>query len=150
MRHLSIDPNQIDYSAKRRRYSDYDFKNPDDVKEYVKSLKRSRLHDDAQFVDKDINKKRTDETADQGREWEQQYLYGFDASGRPTPDVESSLLATKGLKCHDGPSKGDIEVQIFAGDNGPGSGCVKLIGPRNYWGRGQHAQFLVPFVNVGE
>lgn len=147
MRHLSIDPKQIDYSAKRRRLSDYDFKDPADVKEFVKSLKRSRLSYSAQFVD---NKKRTDETADQGREWEQQYLYGSDTSAPSFPDSDSSLLAAKGLKCHDGPAKGDIEVQIFAGDNGPGSGCVKLIGPRNYWGRGQHAQFLVPFVNIGE
>ena len=94
-------------------------------------------------------RKRTQASAIEGREWEQQYYQGCSTRDFSGLGCGWYLLGTPRFPSQS-PCTPDMRLEIMSGGGEPGSGGIRLCGTPDYWGKGCDAIFMVPFEHVGK
>ncbi|CAI0647423.1 unnamed protein product [Colletotrichum noveboracense] len=116
-----------------------------------KAAKRKRDASDAGNLD-GIQKRRTDKRSmEEGREWQHQYYQGVSVSDLPGMDCGWCRLITPEVPFHS-PFTCKGHVESMSGTEGPGSGGLRLCGPKNYMGIHKDgifdAVFMIPYKHI--
>ncbi|GKT93795.1 hypothetical protein Ct61P_11645 [Colletotrichum tofieldiae] len=114
--------------------------------------KRKRDASDAGTLD-GIQKRRADndKSREEGREWNHQYYQGVKATELHGMGCGWCRLGTPQVPFQ-APFTCDGRLEFMSGTEGKGSGCIRLCGPKDYWGisdtGASDAIFLLPFKHI--
>ncbi|KAI8279804.1 hypothetical protein K4K56_012513 [Colletotrichum sp. SAR 10_98] len=115
------------------------------------AAKRKRDASDAGTMN-GIQKRRTDKRSmEEGREWQHQYYQGVSASDLSGMGCGWCRLITPKVPFHS-PFTCKGHIESMSGTEGPGSGGLRLCGPKNYMGVNKDgifdAVFMIPYKHI--
>ncbi|KAF5484639.1 hypothetical protein CGCS363_v014101 [Colletotrichum siamense] len=116
------------------------------------AAKRKRDASDAGNLD-GIQERRTDKRSmEEGREWQHQYYQGVSVSDLSGMGCGWCRLITPEVPFHS-PFTCKGHIESMSGTEGPGSGGLRLCGPKNYMGVNKDgifdAVFMIPYKHIG-